>query len=167
MRKTAIILVLFLSFIGCKEPKNKSNLKIIKDYAVPAVLDKITLYKCSDSEIKNNFGKLHVTIEPNLLEIKCVYNKGYGGEIVNIEIDNNLKVITATFDYEDDSVGGNEEEYSITNINITLNKNPFTEGLTDLNGKISMEGTVKLIPKDFFELSKIEKFNYFGYIICD
>jgi len=168
MEKKILLIVVFILFTGCKEVENKTDLKIIENYKIYNVSDTTSIFKCNDLDIKNAFGKLNIFIKkPNLLIIKCTYNRGYGGEIVYVEINDKLKILNVTFDYVDDTVGGDKEIYTVTNSKIILNKNPFTENLTDVKGEISIKGQVKIKPTGMFEFSRNEKFSFFGYFICE
>lgn len=152
--------------MGCENHKSETLLQVVSGYNIPIVSDTIPLFVCSDSDYKNSFGKLEFKINKKTLNINCTYNRGYGGEIVNVIIDDKLRILNITYNYIDDTVGGNEEIYTILNSKIILNKNPFTDNSYDFKGEISIKGEVEIKPASIFELSTKEKFNFLGYFVC-
>ena len=164
--KKKIFICSLLFLLGCENQKSAPLLQVFSEYKIPIVSDTIPIFVCSDSANKKSFGKLDFEIIKNTANIKCTYNKGYGGEVVNVILDDKLKVLNITYNYIDDTVGGNAEIYTILKSKIILNKNPFTDKSSGFHGEISIDGEVEIRPLSIFELSTKEKFNFLGYFVC-
>ncbi len=101
------------------------------------------------------------------MKIRCIYNRGYGGEVIEMEIDNKSKINYISYKYNDDTVGEANEVYEITSSKIIFNKNPLIQNQNNFKGAIELKGVVELKSVNMFEFSKKEKFHFKGYMICE
>ncbi|WP_163408694.1 hypothetical protein [Flavobacterium ajazii] len=164
--KKIILLLILQMFIGCKKDNFKSDFKIIKNYKIYES-DSVSIFRCNNFGKKKNYGEFKIKGKFPL-KISCIYHGKHGGETINLEINNKLQIIKSYYYYDSyDTTGGFKEEYSITHIEIILNKNPFEEDMNNFQGKILIRGKVKIISDAFYEFSRIEKFKYIGYFICE
>lgn len=166
MKKNVMLSLILIIFISCKERQLKSDLKIIKNYKVSNISDTISVFSCNNFDKEKKYGELKV-LGNHPLRIKCMYQGSYGGETINLEINDQLKIIKADYCYDSYDIEGKAKEvYSINNVKLVINKIPTENNLNGLEGKLLLIGNVKIISDSFYEFSKIENFKYVGYFIC-
>lgn len=168
--KKIIISILLPILIGCTKNHHEApEFKLILNpaYHVDGKKDSITTFRCSADEntLPSSVLKMKF-INPNLIEIVCSQNSGYGGEDIVFHLSRDLSISNVKFDYASDNEGGKTENYSIEKFKLTLNKNPFKEDANDLQGEFSITGKIKVDPDSWFKPSFEEDLIYSSLIQC-
>jgi len=156
--------------IGCKkstERKPECKLVLNSAYHINDRKDSITTFKCSaDQKILPSSVLTMKFINQNLIEITCSNNSGYGGEDIVFQVSKDLSISNVKFDYTSDNEGGKTETYKIEKFKLTLNRNPFKDGTSDLQGEFSIRGKIKVDPDSWFKASFEEDLIYSSLIYC-
>lgn len=172
--KKLIFYVLCFAFITCTNKKETINthcsIDIINSYTLGDKINDSTIliYKCNLNDTIFPTGAVLKAkfIKPNILEMKFSSNFGYGGESIVILINDKLKITKVSYDYFGDTEGGNKEKYLINNSYLIFNKNPFKNGLNNLQGELRLEGVTEVTPSDFFKVPIKENLSFFAYFNC-
>lgn len=166
-----IIICLLLPLImGCEQinmEKPQCKLAVDSTYAIDEKRDGITTFTCSDHQAALPISALKIKlIKPDQIQINCSQNSGYGGEQISFKIDRDLSIYDLKFEYASDNEGGKTETYKVEKFTATFNKNPFKEGIDNLQGKISITGKIKVERDSWFKPSFEEDLTYSSFIYC-
>ncbi|MFH7002092.1 hypothetical protein [Flavobacterium bizetiae] len=168
--KKIIISILLPIFIGCtKSIQEQPEYKLVLNsaYHIDQRKDSIATFRCSADQdtIPSSVLKIKF-INQNLIAVACTHNSGYGGEDIVFQLRSDLSISNVKFDYASDTEGGKTETYKIEKFKLTLNRNPFKEGVNNLQGEFSLEGKIKVDPDSWFKPSFEEDLVYSSLIYC-
>lgn len=168
--KKIVIYILLPIFIGCtKSIEERPEFKLVLNsaYHINDRKDSITTFRCSADQKTLPYSVLKLKfINPNLLEIACSHNSGYGGEDIVFQLGRDLRILNVKFDYASDNEGGKTETYKIKKFKLTLNRNPFKEKANNLQGEFSITGKITVDPDSWFKPSFEEELIYSSLIYC-
>lgn len=125
--------------------------------------------KESNSLFEEGLAKINF-IDNQTFYIENESSNGYTGIHISFKIDYQLKVCEIDFYTWDDLEDGSSTEFYIQQFKLTLNKNPFTDGINNLKGLYNLN--IKSVYKPGKMLSrenvkeKTEIFNYNAFFDC-
>lgn len=162
---------IYFGFICCVISYGQS-IEIDRNFNTDSLDRNANLYECKEPEFQFEEGlaKINFSADHNTLYIKNISNTGYTGIEILFEINKKLEITEIEYYTWDDIEDGSSTDYSIQDYFLKLNKNPFAEGIENLEGvyNIEIKSTFKpgKSPSDRALKSRTKTFNYKGYFDC-
>lgn len=135
---TRYILVIFVLFWGSLGFSQKTS-----NYGKAIITKNLPIYEYQDNFLPNDMVIYDMIMKHwldeksldvirntnNTITIKNLYNDGFTGYEVIIELSSDLKINNISYNEWDDVENGSSTEYSVEKIILQLNKNPFYDSL--------------------------------------
>jgi len=128
-------------------------------------------YQCKESSNLFEEGLERISfIDNQTFYIENESNTGYTGIHISFKIDQQLKICEVDYYTWDDLEDGSSIEFYIENFKLTLNKNPFKDGIKNLRGYYSLKIKSDYVPGEMLSRENVEPkteiFEYKGGFEC-
>ena len=155
--------LLFFLMLGCQD--SQTDYKVILSKEKEASFSGIT-YTCSEANEEFSSGKSEIKFIEKSLEIKNSYNTGDENTAITFLLDKELKIVKADYHFSDDTEDGSKDFFHVKEATLRLNKNPFAEGIKNLEGDFVLKVKVTRKPAEFYRFSTMYEETVIGRFEC-